>query len=125
MVIDNKTLDDAIHMHVNWLMHLENALEANFGETLDLAEIRDDTLCQFGKWLQENKDAFPDENLYESITQLHRTFHQRASDVASMLQGYGRRGNIKVAFARLDGASDQLISILKEAKAVIGDKGSV
>ncbi len=120
MAINKKTFDDAINMHVQWLMRLENAVELNYGDQLDVAEIRDDTLCQFGKWLQENADAFPDQNLYEGIKLIHRHFHREASDVVSMLQGFGRGGNMKVAFARLDAVSDQLLNILGEAKAIIG-----
>jgi hypothetical protein len=121
-MIKNKTLDDAMLMHVNWLMRLENAAEANYGDTLDLAEIRDDTLCEFGQWLKENAKAFPEKNLYESITQLHRSFHHQASDVASMLQGYGRLGNIKVAFAKLTEVSDQLIGSLEKMKTMTAKK---
>ena len=122
-MITTKALDDAIKLHLNWLMRLENTLEVNYGEQLDLAEIRDDTLCEFGQWLKENAKAFPDTNLYESITQLHRSFHHEASDVASMLQGHGRLGNIKVAFAKLTEVSDQLISILEKAKTITASEG--
>jgi methyl-accepting chemotaxis protein len=78
-------LDKAIGAHGLWKSRLKSAIETGKIDT-DIATIRTDNQCAFGKWLYGSTLSPEDKssNHYITVKELHAEFHKVAARVAEM-----------------------------------------
>ena len=78
-------LDKAIGAHGLWKTRLRNAIESGKIEA-DIATIRVDNQCAFGKWLYGSTLSSLDKSSshYKTVKELHAEFHKTAAHVAEL-----------------------------------------
>ena len=91
-------LDGAIAAHGAWRTRLRQAIAS--GKTdFDIAKVKQDNQCAFGKWLYEELPA-ADRNSprYARVRQLHATFHVEAAKILE-LAVRGQKAEAEAAMA--------------------------
>lgn len=78
-------LDKAIGAHGMWKTRLKTAIDSGAIDA-DIATIRVDNQCAFGKWLYGSTLSLQDKtsNHYNTIKELHAEFHKIAALVAEL-----------------------------------------
>ncbi len=77
-------LDAAIDKHAEWKVKLRRAITNQ--EQLDAVTIVKDDCCQLGQWLYgDGKGKFGNNNEFQNLKALHRTFHTEAGRVAELI----------------------------------------
>lgn len=109
-------IDNAIAAHLNWIVRFENIFLGDDRRTLNIKQLRDDTFCEFGHWLQDNPTFFTNADLYERIKSLHKSFHEEAAIIAEICNDGLPKTVTEVKRARFDSLSHQLIDALYDAK---------
>jgi hypothetical protein len=112
---------EAIAAHHTWVTRFQNALKGTNREPLDPTLIRDDKRCQFGQWLYANPEAFSDTDTYKQIKDMHKAFHETASEIAVMIRQQYQRESIDIYMEAFHGMSKQLVTTLQAAKSA--DRG--
>ena len=80
-------IDAAIMAHENWKTLLSTSIDT--GAThININEAKDDTICQFGRWLYGPTipQAIKNTPLFQEINKLHSEFHQCAGVVLTLIQ---------------------------------------
>ncbi|MDE2182365.1 MAG: CZB domain-containing protein [Alphaproteobacteria bacterium] len=77
-------LDQATKTHVDWKLKLRNAA---FSQAhMDVASVRSDCACEFGKWLHgEGRARFGDLQSFKDTVASHAEFHRQAALVAALI----------------------------------------
>lgn len=104
------TFDDAMAAHLIWKLRLKRMIDSGSGEGFDVATVRQDDLCDFGKWIYGAGATHKDSAVYGDVVRKHAEFHACAAEVIKrMTEGNqaGARAGIEGAF---ETASRQLIS---------------
>lgn len=109
--------DDAILAHVNWILRFRHLLSGIERESVDPAQVGDDTACAFGRWLHASPEAFRMWGQFELVRTLHREFHDQASAIAGALRVHESQSQLEDRLRVLEGLSDRLIDALYVAKA--------
>jgi hypothetical protein len=110
-----KSLSDAITAHAVWVGRFEIAVSRIGGELPRAEEVRDDTSCEFGRWLNANPGILgPDR--YLSLVNLHQAFHEEAAGIAEALQSNPARAVAVTLKARMDYLSMRLIDAMLDAE---------
>lgn len=92
----DRQIQDAVNAHAGWKTRLRRA--ANGGEAdFDVAQIRRDDVCAFGKWLYGIPPGTVAPGRVEKIKRMHRDFHGEAARVAEMILA-GRKDEAMAAF---------------------------
>lgn len=91
-----KTLRDqlraAITAHATWKSKLRSTLSES-KTSLDIATIKMDDQCEFGRWLREVYQTTKHSTHYGEVARLHAEFHIRAADIVDRIQ----RGEIRAS----------------------------
>jgi len=116
----NDPFDEAIFAHLSWLARFDNALQGIDRDPFDAAQLRDDRVCTFGRWLHANPDAFADAASFESIRAQHKSFHECAADIAEQVSQLAPRAALAPPLAELMQRSQHLMAALRKAKAAAG-----
>jgi hypothetical protein len=107
-----REFDEAIHAHINWLVRFETVLNGINREYFNPDQVGNDKICDFGRWLHANPTAFRNAEDFEQIDRLHRNFHAKASDIASMFNSPFQSDIIRSELKKLENQSGQLIDAL-------------
>lgn len=110
---------EAILAHQTWLARFQNALNGKDRDPLDPAPIRDDTLCNFGKWLHAHPEAFPSPQDYARVKAMHLAFHETAGDIALMIRQHYARDSIDIYMDEFLQQSKSLVAELLATRAAI------
>ncbi len=108
--------DNAISAHLNWIKRFENAISGTDSTPIHIEQLRDDTACEFGRWLHANPTVLSDTDLYDNIKNLHRTFHADAAVIALMIQSDRHDQSIEAKITELKDVSGLLIDAIYEGK---------
>jgi len=86
-------LNKAIASHFTWKVRLKNMID--LGESnLSIQDIRDDSLCEFGKCLNSLSKEYAENEYYQNIKNLHTEFHINAAKIVLIaLSGHKERAN--------------------------------
>ena len=115
MMIMSTVFDDAISAHTSWVTRFGNSMRGIDRESFDPEQIRDDTICEFGRWLHANATLFLDIERYEQLNRLHQSFHEEAAEIAAMLGQNARPRTLQARLVGLSGLSGQLVRAIKDA----------
>lgn len=108
-------LSEAINAHAVWVGRFESAVSRFGSELPSPEELRDDTACEFGRWLHENPELLgPDR--YLSLVNLHRAFHEEAARIAEELQRHPASTVSDTLKSRMDYLSRRLIDSMLDAE---------
>jgi hypothetical protein len=109
-------IDEAIYAHSRWKTRLKNIIHSGESD-VPLLIIGNPHECQFGKWLDSDKDA-KKSSYYSQVNKLHTEFHEEASEVAKLaLSGLAREANEKMEMgSKFSELSAKLVNILAEWK---------
>jgi hypothetical protein len=113
---------EAIAAHHTWVTRFQNALKGTNREPLDPKLIRDDSRCQFGLWLHANPDAFPSADTYKQVMDMHKAFHETASEIAIMIRQQYQRESIDIYMEAFHTMSKQMVATLQAVKSADRDK---
>lgn len=92
-------VDRAISAHAMWKARLATAIEAGSSE-FDVATVRVDHVCEFGKWLHQGCDATTRAHpTHKKVVALHAEFHK----VAAQVLGHALAGRKREAQELLNG----------------------
>jgi hypothetical protein len=85
-VTTSEQITAALEAHDQWLGCLRAAM-ATGGTNLRVEQIRDDRLCEFGRWLRspEVDTETRKSQLYCACVELHRRLHLAAGDVITLV----------------------------------------
>lgn len=117
LVLAEIDIDNAISIHENWKLRLQNYVDHTSNEALQTDAVALDDHCELGKWLHgpggERLGKYP---TFQILVARHQYFHTQASTVVAQVQG----NNLEAARKTLDGsyryASSQVVVLLKELK---------
>jgi len=109
----------AILAHQTWVARFQNAVKGIDREEQNPDLVRDDTLCQFGRWLHANPGAFSSPMAYERIKLMHRSFHTAAWEIAVMLQEHKPSESLERHMNALRDQSKLLASTLMAEKLAL------
>ncbi len=104
--------DNTISAHIAWLVRFENVLNGTDLQTFDPKAVRDDTICEFGRWLIANPSVFPKVEFFEKVKNLHHDFHGKAAEIASLLGSKSDPTVIRQQLDQLQDISSQLVELL-------------
>ena len=116
--------DLAIRSHLDWFDRFQNLLDGNDGEVINPNQVRNDTICEFGKWFHSNRDLFADAELYSRIKELHHIFHEHASKISTLFSANANSLDIEASLFHLKESSSHLMTALQQAKRQFEDKAS-
>lgn len=85
-------LQAAITAHATWKSKLKSALTES-KTSLDIATIKMDDQCEFGRWLREVYQTTKHSTHYGEVARLHAEFHVRAADIVERI----KRGEIRAS----------------------------
>jgi hypothetical protein len=108
--------DNAISVHTSWVARFGDALRGISREAFDPKQLRDDTICEFGRWLHASSALFPDAERFEQVKKLHKSFHENAAEIALMLGQNARPQSLQARLVGLSGLSGQLVHAINDAK---------
>ena len=108
--------DDAIMVHTGWVTRFGNAMRGIDHESFDSEKIRDDSICEFGRWLHANSTMFSDIERFDHLRKLHKSFHEEAAYIAEMLGQNARPRSLQARLIGLSGLSGQLVRAMRDAK---------
>jgi hypothetical protein len=117
--ITRARIDAAIMAHIDWLVRFQNVMQGIDRETFDPARARDDTICDFGRWLLAHPEDFPQPGLLAATKELHREFHEAAGTAAAALRRFAGPEVTRTAMDALEALSDRLVALLGEVKAAV------
>ncbi|MCP4697628.1 MAG: hypothetical protein GY862_12370 [Gammaproteobacteria bacterium] len=89
----------AIVQHNTWKKHLKDAIQQ--GDDLDNYNSSPHD-CEFGKWLDKNKDTLSTDENYTQVYEIHSEFHSSAGKVILLAES----GDYKKACAAMEYGSD-------------------
>lgn len=80
---DPSELNKAIKAHSTWKVRLKDAVESGASEFTP-SQVRNNDLCEFGKWLSSLPQAEKAMVDYQNIQPLHQKFHTEAAAVLEL-----------------------------------------
>ena len=113
-MVNPDAIQKAVIAHAEWKSRLHKTIETGKVES-SVADVRSDSKCQFGKWLQ-GEELTPEEKQtvhYRTVKQLHTRFHEEAARVLELvvagqkdaaLKAVGLLGSYATASAALTNA---------------------
>ncbi|HED53216.1 MAG TPA: hypothetical protein ENJ00_03325 [Phycisphaerales bacterium] len=69
--------------HSKWKQRLKSAIDTGQSEW-DVAGVRPDNVCEFGKWLHSMSPAMKANEHYKEVLQFHAEFHSIAASVLEL-----------------------------------------
>lgn len=115
----SEELSAAILAHQTWVARFQNAVKGIDREVQNPDLVRDDTICQFGRWLYANPTAFSRPEVYERVKTMHRAFHMAAGEIAVMLQQHQSSETLERHMRALRDQSKQLAHALMAEKLAL------
>lgn len=115
-------IDEAIYAHSRWKMRLKNIIQS--GQTdVPLLIIKNPNECQFGKWLNSDKEA-KKSSYYQQVNELHAKFHEEAAEVVKLaLSGLAKEAAEKMEMgSKFSELSAKLVNILAEWRNSLVEK---
>ena len=82
-MLDTGKIDHGIAAHARWKYRLFDAVETGESQWT-VEQIRNDTDCEFGRWLASLSPAELDSEHCRKVVELHREFHRTASEVLDL-----------------------------------------
>jgi len=78
-------IEKAIGNHALWMSHLRDAI-GQASPTVDVAQVRAEDQCEFGKWLYGSRLSVEDRasSVYQDVKRLHADFHRLAAQVVEL-----------------------------------------
>ncbi|HRF04474.1 CZB domain-containing protein [Accumulibacter sp.] len=78
-------IEKAIGNHALWMSHLRDAI-VQAHPSVDVAEVRAEDQCEFGKWLYDPCLSVEDRasSVYQDVKRLHADFHRLAARVIEL-----------------------------------------
>jgi hypothetical protein len=78
-------IEKAIGNHALWMSHLRDII-CQAPPTVDVAEVRAEDKCEFGKWLYGPRLSVEDRasSVYQDVKRLHADFHRLAARVVEL-----------------------------------------
>jgi methyl-accepting chemotaxis protein len=110
-------IDKAIVAHRAWVTRFRNIIEGISRERFDPVDLRNDTICAFGRWLHGEPAPIADAAALTEIKVEHRHFHEIAAQIAIMLHQEFPRDEIDAYMTEFDAMSKRLIDRLLLLKA--------
>jgi hypothetical protein len=110
MAISN--LDDAIAAHRAWMARFLYAMKGINRERFDPNIARDESGCELGKWLLTEAKAFIPEDSHQTIALLHKTFHDIAGQIATMINRQDSEETVRKYVREFDTLSNELVHLL-------------
>jgi Chemoreceptor zinc-binding domain len=83
---DPSEINKAIKAHSVWKVRLKDAVDTGRSEFTP-AKVRDNNICEFGKWLATLPPTERALDEYKRIQSLHEKFHANAADVLQLAIG--------------------------------------
>ena len=111
----------AQNVHVLWKVRLEKYLETadqeHAGFEHDTAG--DNTLCELGIWLNDNKEKFSESEHFEPLEKQHEEFHKLVADVIDLIDHDQKTQAMELIKGQYKEVSHKLkISLSKLAKDI-------
>lgn len=83
MVLE-KNFSAAIEAHVGYIARLSDRIRNGTAQNLDVARIRRNDLCSFGKWLKTLEPDYGHLPEFKSLLALHDGFHEGVADILAL-----------------------------------------
>ncbi len=115
---DPSEINKAIKAHSVWKVRLKDAVDTGKSEFTP-SKVRDNHICEFGKWLAGLSPAEKALDDYKRIQPLHEKFHAEAANVLQLaISGQREKAHVALTDIRSDFVyvSAQLINALSEWK---------
>lgn len=106
-------IDDAVADHAKWNLLLVQHIDGT-GTALNVGIVRNDTLCELGKWLYGEGERLKPLRAYRKLVDKHAEFHRRAAAVVEMAasgDSAGARTVLKGAFPEI--AEEMAVAFLE------------
>ncbi|MCC6208727.1 MAG: CZB domain-containing protein [Gammaproteobacteria bacterium] len=120
-MINKDEIDKAIGAHGMWKSRLKQTIETGKSDT-SVDTIRQDTQCNFGKWLNGGSLSAADKSSasYRTVRDLHAEFHKSAAHVAELaITGHKEEASKLLAFGgEFASVSSRLTSAMMDWKKV-------
>ena len=114
-------LDKAISAHARWKIRLREAIDTGKSEWSP-EKVRQDNLCDFGKWLYSLSDSEKASGYWKQVQKLHAEFHIVAAKVLQLaLEGHKNEAEatMDTSGSEFKLASSKLINMMTEWKKII------
>jgi len=115
----------AIIDHSSWVVLLKSSIQGVTIEQYDHAQVSDDTICDFGRWLHGDADKVFDPEHHQQLIHLHKSFHEVAGKIAKMINFREKSEAISPLLEELESHSKQLVYFLMALKKEIKNKHSL
>ncbi len=106
-------IERAIIAHVLWKSRLYSAIEHGVSE-FTVANVKADTLCEFGKWLFDLPAAERSSQHWQKVQRVHADFHREAARVLDL----ALQGQKAEAYAAMDLQSEFMKTSAKLTEAM-------
>ena len=79
-------VSEAINSHVKWMETIQQNLICDIKPAEELLSENAHQLCEFGKWLEENKDSLKDVdlNIFYEVYEKHKKLHQEGKEILEL-----------------------------------------
>ena len=79
-------VSDAIKQHTKWMEDINKCLICNISPRKEMINENAHQVCQFGKWLEDNKDELKEIDLktFYEVYEEHKQLHQEAKEILDM-----------------------------------------
>jgi len=95
--MEKQNITRYIGQHGVWKSRLRQAIDSG-KSSHDMASVRRDDQCEFGKWLKELSAQDRNSQHFRSVSGLHAEFHREAARVLELATG-GKKAEAEKAFA--------------------------
>jgi len=108
--------DEAIKAHTYWKVMLKWLI--NGQRPLDVSTVSLDSVCELGKWIAKEGQAYAGQAVFDAFVRQHQAFHEAAGAVARLVES-GHRAQADAMMApqgEFTVASEKTIAAIKEFK---------
>jgi len=115
-----KMMSEAIKNHTIWLENVNKSLICDISPTDTMIDKESYLKCEFGKWLEENKEVLKDINLalFYEVYEEHKKLHEIAKEILDIAYENNFL-NIKIHKTIPERKYDELLKISKDIKKTL------